>query len=100
MDEWNENADREREGREKVTSRPLGKRVARKTKIELVNRFDNRWQSKEWKISIEWNLFNQKQKSNNEEDYQNLFINKIKKERDDDGDDQIKFFFTRARMHP
>jgi hypothetical protein len=37
--------EREREERKgkKVTSRPLGKRVARKTKIELVNRFDNRW---------------------------------------------------------
>lgn len=62
--EWNENADTEREERrEKVTSRPLGKRVARKTKIELVNRFDNRWQSRKWKISIEWNLFNQTKKT-------------------------------------
>ncbi len=53
-------ADREREREEKkVTSRPLGKRVARKTKIDLVNRFDNRWQSVERNISIEWNLFNQ-----------------------------------------
>jgi len=41
-------ADIQRE-REKVTSRPLGKRVARRTKIELVNRFDNRWQSVETK---------------------------------------------------
>lgn len=40
--------DRETEREEKkVTSRPLGKRVARKTKIDLVNRFDNRWQSVE-----------------------------------------------------
>lgn len=40
-------AERERERREekKVTSRPLGKTQGRKTKIELVNRFDNRWQS-------------------------------------------------------
>jgi hypothetical protein len=37
--------ERERGEEKKVTSRPLGKRVARKTKIELVNRFDNRWQS-------------------------------------------------------
>lgn len=38
-------AERERREEKKVTSRPLGKTQGRKTKIELVNRFDNRWQS-------------------------------------------------------
>ena len=44
---------REEKRREKVTSRPLGKTLGtEREKIELVNRFDNRWQSKDNEFNI------------------------------------------------
>lgn len=88
--EW-ECRQREKRGEEKVTSRPLGKRVARKTKIELVNRFDNRWQSVEWNISIEWNLFNQRKIEQRRRLTKSFFFHQLKKV-------QIKFFSARTHF--